>query len=647
MTSLEIHTALSEFILSVSGWRKVFEQDGEQGSSGLVSQPDAFLVFLACKCFEKFLYSRGITEVVIGRDTRPTGCILVKLAEKTFTKSSVRIAGIAAAPEIMSHAAKTATPFVYFSASHNPIGHNGLKFGLTNGGVLDGDEANELIAMFCQTVSLFTPEFCSFEKTPQPFSEKECRAFENEFFALWKSITKNANPNGQTALAEKAEKEAALKNYAQFAIETISGTADTKTQEAFCTMLSNAITQYKSTSGNFCIVYDFNGSSRAHSIDKTLFEKFGLEAVILNEYTIAHGIIPEGDNLIPAAEKMRECAKSGKQPLFALMPDCDGDRGNLVFWDEKRMEPLILNAQEVFALSVLSELSYVRAANLTDKPIAIAVNGATSLRIVEIAKAFNARVFTAEVGEANVVNLALKLQSEGYFVRILGEGSNGGNITFPAKVRDPINTLFAILKLLVLRGDCSTSSPQNSAYKVPCIFRLWCEQSGQPEKYKPDFTLQDIIGTLPVYTTTATQEKRALLQIAQTDQVKLKQAYQKIFEREWTKKKATLFQNYGFATYKVFGTQGTDEFLCAQDFGASGKGGLKAVFYSEANEPLGFVWMRGSKTEPVFRVMAEIKGANPQAEIELAEWQGAMLKEADKLSAEKEPAKSQERESNP
>ena len=182
---------------------------------------------------------------------------------------------------------------------------------------------------------------------------------------------------------------------------------------------------------------------------------------------------------------------------------------------------------------------------------------------------------------------------------------------------------------------------------MPCIFRLWCEQSGQPEKYKPDFTLQDIIGTLPVYTTTATQEKRALLQIAQTDQVKLKQAYQKIFEREWTKKKATLFQNYGFATYKVFGTQGTDEFLCAQDFGASSKGGLKAVFYSEANEPLGFVWMRGSKTEPVFRVMAEIKGANPQAEIELAEWQGAMLKEADKLSAEKEPAKSQERESNP
>ncbi len=62
-------------------------------------------------------------------------------------------------------------------------------------------------------------------------------------------------------------------------------------------------------------------------------------------------------------------------------------------------------------------------------------------------------MFRAETGEANVVNLAEMLRSEGWVVSILGEGSNGGNITHPSKVRDPLSTLGAMIRLLRLPDE--------------------------------------------------------------------------------------------------------------------------------------------------------------------------------------------------
>ena len=83
-------------------------------------------------------------------------------------------------------------------------------------------------------------------------------------------------------------------------------------------------------------------------------------------------------------------------------------RGNIVYWDEKQKKAVILKAQEVFSLSVLAELTYSIWKNGSDstfKP-AVAVNCPTSMRIEEIANTLGAQVFRAEVGEANVVNLA-------------------------------------------------------------------------------------------------------------------------------------------------------------------------------------------------------------------------------------------------
>ena len=92
------------------------------------------------------------------------------------------------------------------------------------------------------------------------------------------------------------------------------------------------------------------------------------------------------------------------------------------------------------------------------------------MRVERIAARFGVDVHRAEVGEANVVARARELRRDGYLVRFLGEGSNGGNITHPAAVRDPIQTILAVLKLLY--------GPDGPHAEGPA--RLWLSLAGRP-----------------------------------------------------------------------------------------------------------------------------------------------------------------------
>ena len=235
------------------------------------------------------------------------------------------------------------------------------------------------------------------------------------------------------------------------------------------------------------------------------------------------------------------------------------------------------------------------------------------MRINEIASALGAEVFRAEVGEANVVNLAREKREQGYTVRILGEGSNGGTITYPAAVRDPLNTIFALLKLLMMRESG--------------LYEMWCTKSGQ--KYNPDFTLSDVISSLPVYTTTGVSEPRAVLKVKTTDHTKLKAAFQKAFEADWKKKSAELKKKYGIESWEAVITKGTVETCGVKDFSKSEKGGLKVLFKDKDSKPIAFIWMRGSGTEPVFRIMCDVKGNKPDMEKALLEWETDLIKKAD------------------
>ena len=160
------------------------------------------------------------------------------------------------------------------------------------------------------------------------------------------------------------------------------------------------------------------------------------------------------------------------------------------------------------------------------------------------------------------------------------------------------------------------------------MFELWCQKAGI--KYNPDFTLTDVLDTLPKYTTTGVSEPRAVLHVKSTDHAKLKANFQKFFEADYAAKKAELEKKFGIESWEAVITNGTKETRNVKDFSLSGKGGLKVLFKDKAGQPAAFIWMRGSGTEPVFRIMCDVKGDKPEMEKELLEWETKLIQKADK-----------------
>lgn len=591
-------------ILSASGWRKVFAVSGEETDTTTeIGMENTCISVLSALVFSDYVKKRTgkrTPTIVLGIDTRPTGPEIANVMIRLLLKEKVvvRYVGVTAAPEIMAYS-KLFDGFIYISASHNPIGHNGIKFGLNDGGVLNGKENALLVEEFKAK--------CSDEFALQNVS---------------RLISVRSQSDLEWVYSESiSTKKEALEIYKTFSKNVISSLTNVSLQDKF---FDNLKAQIKANP--IGIVCDFNGSARTMSIDKEIFAENNLNFYPFNDIPgkIVHEIIPEPENLVYCAKKMEELQKAGtKDAILGYMPDCDGDRGNIVYWDSKTDSAQILKAQEVFSLSVLAELAFSYWLNKNDssyKP-AVAVNCPTSMRIDEIAKAFNAKVFRGEVGEANVVNTARLARKEGYTVRILGEGSNGGTITFPSSVRDPINTIFAFVKLLTIKD-----TPEGKG-----LFHIWCQLSGQEDKYKDDFTLSDVLETLPVYTTTGVSESRAILKISTMDHAKLKGNFQKVFENSFKNGADGLLKKYGISSYKCILTNATTEKVDAKDFSESGKGGLKIQLFENSDKPSAFIWMRGSGTEPVFRIMCDVKGNNPDKEKELLAWETKMLLEADKM----------------
>ena len=591
-------------ILSASGWRKVFAVSGEETDTtteiGIENTCISVLSALVFSDYVKKRTGKRTPTIVLGIDTRPTGPEIANVMIRLLLKEKVvvRYVGVTAAPEIMAYS-KLFDGFIYISASHNPIGHNGIKFGLNDGGVLNGKENALLVEEFKAK--------CSDEFALQNVS---------------RLISVRSQSDLEWVYSESiSTKKEALEIYKTFSKNVISSLTNVSLQDKF---FDNLKAQIKANP--IGIVCDFNGSARTMSIDKEFFAENNLNFYPFNDIPgkIVHEIIPEPENLVYCAKKMEELQKAGtKDAILGYMPDCDGDRGNIVYWDSKTDSAQILKAQEVFSLSVLAELAFSYWLNKNDssyKP-AVAVNCPTSMRIDEIAKAFNAKVFRGEVGEANVVNTARLARKEGYTVRILGEGSNGGTITFPSSVRDPINTIFAFIKLLTIKDTAEDKG----------LFHIWCQLSGQEDKYKDDFTLSDVLETLPVYTTTGVSESRAILKISTMDHAKLKGNFQKVFENSFKNGADGLLKKYGISSYKCILTNATTEKVDAKDFSESGKGGLKIQLFENSDKPSAFIWMRGSGTEPVFRIMCDVKGNNPDKEKDLLAWETKMLLEADKM----------------
>jgi phosphoglucomutase len=375
-----------------------------------------------------------------------------------------------------------------------------------------------------------------------------------------------------------------------------------------------------------------NGSARTLSIDSDYLASFGVEFRRINAVPrrFTHRIVPEGEALEPCRLALEKAHADEPHFVLGYVPDCDGDRGNLVYWDDDTGTARALAAQDTFALAVLAELATANLATMAargdtaqaHRKLAVACNDATSLRIESIAKAFGAEVFRAETGEANVVGMARTLRERGYEVRILGEGSNGGVITHPASVRDPLNTVTAILKLLYLNGGDDHPGP----------YRLWLRRSGQESAYHEEFGLCDVLATMPRFTTTSVFEERAALRVRSKDQTALKGAYEVLFRKAWPSIAREIEPRLGPVSWKAYASLGSTQKELTGGFAGSGTGGLKIVLVDASGSEAGFLWMRGSGTEPVFRVMADIHGDDTGLEALLLDRHVGMVREADSLA---------------
>ena len=599
---LWIKDVLDKMILTASGWRSIFSADGDGESPCKDILPaHKIIAAAAAKVFSDSL--SGIDgAILVGRDTRPTGEAIADAVIRSLLAAGrgPKYAGIVAAPEIMAFVRKKGTAgFVYISASHNPIGHNGIKFGLSDGGVLRADKNALLVSAL------------------KKFIAKEELA--EGLLALLEGVS--AEKLAKVYAAQNGNKKAALTAYRGFTEEVITGSEVPSERENIFSFLLEATKKRP-----LGIVADFNGSARTVSIDRDFFHTLGCNFYSINDGRIAHNIVPEGHSLIPCRDFFDAMRKQDSSLILGYVPDCDGDRGNLVIWDEGLGEARILKAQEVFALACVAELSYLvwkgelkydnNGKALTKA--ALAVNDPTSLRIDRIAKAFDASVFRAEVGEANVVELAEKLREKGYLVRILGEGSSGGTIIHPSTVRDPIDTLGAIIKLLSIKSGEKRG-----------LFEIWCNLSNQKALYREDFTLADVISSFPTFVTTESISNDAMLDVKTLDHGILKGRYQKIFLREWEEKKSFFMKTYGISSWDVIAYNGTEEKRGISSFADAGRGGLKIEFSNLGGETVAFIWMRGSGTEPVFRVMADAAGPDNSLEQTLIEWQRQMTLKAD------------------
>jgi phosphomannomutase len=612
----EVGAAASSLILSASGWRKVFAKGGDEESpSETVGAADLVLAGAAAIAFAGLLRSSSTERdpaLLVGIDSRPTGPAIADSMIRVFLGLglSPRYLFIVAAPEIMAYARPGGDPeggvagFCYVSASHNPQGHNGLKFGLaSSGGVLGAADSAALIASYRGLLAdrSLAARVLSLMEAAEP--REVARVF--SLCSSWKRRSVSA--------------------YTLFAREIVSGTDEPEAQEALFERMADEAARRR-----VGVVAELNGSARCLSIDRDFLEGLGVLVKSVNDRprAFAHRIVPEGESLLQA-ERELEAARA-EDPAFALgyVPDCDGDRGNLVVAGRSGKARAV-EAQEVFALSCVAELSQLAGdgrlraraqAGSAPTRAAVVVNDATSMRIEAIARAFGAEVHRAETGEANVVGLAASLRARGYVVRILGEGSNGGNITHPSAVRDPLATLGAALKLLLLRGSDGDEG----------LFRIWMRKSGRTEAYDPDFGIDDILASLPAFATTSVFESRAALRVGSVDQPALKARYATAFAREWEEKRPELERRFGIVSWEAFSTRGQVEEKVGLDFGASGKGGLRVVFSGADGRPRAFLWMRGSGTESAFRIMADVEGGTPGDEAYLLSWHESMVRRADR-----------------
>ncbi|WKC86789.1 phosphoglucomutase [Borreliella kurtenbachii] len=578
--------AFDEMILSPSGFRKIFAKSkNENSTENEINNEDKVLIALIIFTISNYFKNEPKPYIGLGLDSRPTGKIIAEITIKILTtnKEKIKFFGILPITEILAYTknSKDSKGFIYISASHNPTGYNGIKIGLNDGGVLNSTKAHEIIKQIknnSQNEKLINHLINTLNKFNEDKSHLE------NFNKIIKLERKNKNQSYETykSLIHEIAYENDINNKNIEILEK--------------RILKNPIG----------IIAEMNGSSRINSIDKELLESLGLKVELYNNEIgiFKHNIIPEGKSLNECKKLLQNKYIRDNSFELGYVPDCDGDRGNLVFIDKATNTANIIEAQKIFALVVISELSYLHYMGIKNN-VAIVTNDATSLNIEKIANFFNAKVYRVEVGEANLTEMADDLRAQGLVVKISGEGSNGGCIIHPSRVRDPITTLLSIVKLL----------------KMKELYQIWCRLS--KNYYKEKYDLKDILNTTNFYSNVIVSSKKAnLTNLKIENQEILKSNYENLLIKEIKSNK--LFQELSVVDYEIINYEGKRQ---SKTRTGDSSGGLKVLLKTD-KEIVATLWMRMSKTEPVTRVLSEVIYEKRHILFKLLEFNKRLIKKA-------------------
>ena len=668
---------LEEYQLGISGWRAIFKTKSSHKSKSVLSSIDREIFTLAALAIGKFFleeYTRLIKHpdsedvsgvILLARDSRATGKEILSIFERQWQLLPLRTKhhrlmpvdiGIQALPQIAAHTRSSNNIYfyLYVSASHNPPEHNGIKIGNANGEVIKASLMTELITRFKQQCALLDPLSLHDEDKSKKTSLKN-----------WlDDIIARTNQKIDRKKSSRKEMLASHKNYAYLMDKvafsdgvafSLHESEDNHQSEDATLALKNSLRQALAQK-NFAIACDYNGSARLCSVEQKYLRDLNIKIVAINKNVghFAHRIVPEGRSLADLKRFMQE--KLSQPPfafpsidrkktldiLFGYMPDCDGDRGNVVLYDMDLLrsgkDDVIFcpDAQTTFALALTIELAFVswrhQMMDRTKKlRSAVVVNGPTSLRVDKICRCFGVELFRAEVGEANVLALAKQKIQEGYQVRFVGEGSNGGNITFPSTVRDPLSTVMSLIKLLFLKqSDIKSTadgkmSANNNLYDY-ILKQLKVEVS--KEKLLPQEKLLRLQKILGWYTTTSIFEEEALIRFKKPqDQAMLKRRYEKKIKQIFLQQEGQWKKKYGFVNYKFVNYEGIKTSIGENKRSGKQDGGLKILFEDANQIGRGFFWMRGSRTEPVFRICVDVLG-DKKSHDELLDWHRKIVLES-------------------
>jgi phosphomannomutase len=477
-----------------------------------------------------------------------------------------RFLGVTPSPQIFAYTGLDAQidGFFYISASHNPIGYNGFKMGLQTGGVLSAAIAGRVETRFRKAI------------TDQHLVEQ-----------LGGKVAHLPRGNITPLLDEQPRWQQESRDaYSSFVFGIAAGGLP---PDAFQHFLREGL-----TTRPLGIVGDLNGSARCLGPDRSLLPALGLRSVFIHDEpgNIAHQILPEGAGLEPVAAELQRWHQEDLAFSLGYTPDNDGDRGNIVLINPEG-EPLILAAQDVFALIVQIELDWLHKNPPEDRKIAIVANGPTSLRVESLAARYGATVFRAEVGEANVVALGERLRHDGWCVPVVGEGSNGGVIMPPAAVRDPLNTIFSLVK-----HHCTGK------------------------------TIVTSLRQLPQFITTGTDDPRAKLEVPAVSPAVLKERYETLLQERFIHLREELREHADIESYRVENHEGIETHTGPGNRSGDQSGGLRVVLLDNQQQAIGFLWMRGSRTEPIFRVIVDIAGDQLELHDRLIQWHRQLLTES-------------------